>query len=181
MRPKGGNRSVDGGDEDGGAEDGGVNTVRSGSANGRTGAWNYSLRLISIRGRSQRELLKRLGEKGYVQAEAEDAVERLKAAGFVDDIQLAAELVRTCTERRPMGAAGCRRLLKERGIPEEIVKTLRFTHDEELENAMRLIEKKSKLLDKYPPPVRRNRLFGFLQRRGFSSDVISAAMKKMED
>jgi SOS response regulatory protein OraA/RecX len=154
---------------------------RNDSAERRSGAWNYSLRLISIRGRSEREISKRLGEKGYLQTEVEETVVRLKAAGFIDDARLAEALIRTCTERRPMGAAGCRRLLKDRGIPEEIFKALKFTHEEELENAMKLVEKKSKLPEKYPPLVRKNRLFGFLQRRGFSSDVISAAMKKMEN
>ena len=154
---------------------------RNDSAERRSGAWNYSLRLISIRGRSERELFKRLGEKGFSEAEVGDTIERLRAAGFINDAELAASLLRTCTGRRPMGAAGCRRLLKDRGIPEEIVKTLRFTREEEFQNAMQLVEKKRRLLDKYPPPVRKNRLFGFLQRRGFSSDVISAAMKKMEE
>jgi regulatory protein len=151
------------------------------SAKSRTGAWNYALRLIGIRGRSEYELSRRLGEKGYLQPEVEDTVVRLKAAGFIDDARLAEALIRTCTERKLMGAAGCRRLLKERGIPEEIFKSLRFTHEEEIQRAMRLVEKKSKLLAKYSPPVRKNRLFGFLQRRGFSTDVISAAMKNMEE
>jgi regulatory protein len=159
----------------------GTKTVQDGSAAGRTGAWGCSLRLIGIRGRSESELLKRLGDKGFSEAEVGETIERLKAAGLINDAELAASLVRICTGRRPMGAAGCRRLLKERGIPEEIFKALRFTHEEELENAMRLVEKKKKLMDKYPPPVRKNRLFGFLQRRGFSADVIAAAMKKMED
>jgi len=141
-------------------------------------ARDYALKLLSYRGRSERELEERLLKKGITTTETSSAIRYLKEKGLVDDMSLAETLKRETLTTRLLSQSGSKRYMLSRGIPRGIVDLVFSCHeDTDLDNAVRIIEKKRRVLGKYPQAVARRRLYGFLQRRGYSSETIMKVLR----
>ena len=78
-----------------------------------------ALSLLDRRDYSRAELLRKLDEKGYDAAAAEEAVDRLVYLGFVDDARYAPIVVRHYAAKG-YGAQRIRGELQRRGIPKEL-------------------------------------------------------------
>lgn len=138
----------------------------------------YALRLLSFRSRSKKEISERLQEKGFSPKEIEDALEYLEDAGFLKDSLLAERLLQYAIEKKHLGRRGIKMLLLRRGLDKELIdKTLSGIADEaEQEAALRFTEKKLKTLGNYPKATIKQKLYRALERRGFSRNIINAAM-----
>ncbi|MBI4653553.1 MAG: regulatory protein RecX [Nitrospirae bacterium] len=147
----------------------------------KSDARNYALRLLSYRSRSRKEILQRLKEKGFSAHEIEKTVSFLQDAGFIKDEAVAQGLLHNAVDRKYLGRKGIRMLLLSRGIEKGLIdETLSvLTDDMEQEAAAKLVEKKLKNLRGYPEEIIKQKLWGMLSRRGFSSYVINAAIKSL--
>ncbi|MBI4847440.1 MAG: regulatory protein RecX [Nitrospirae bacterium] len=141
-----------------------------------------ALRLLGYRSRSKKEILDRLKRKGFSDEQINNTVCFLEKAGLISDEALAAELFRYSTERKSLGKRGVEAFLLRRGIDKELVnKTLsKHSGDLEEESAGRFVEKKLKSMKDLPCDVIRRRLWGMLQRRGFSPDVINRVVETVK-
>lgn len=137
-------------------------------------AWNYVLRLISLRPRTQAELRQRLLRKGFSADLAERILARAEEAGLVDDgifARLYAEdrlISRPCPRRRVVTE------LRARGVDERLAveaAQAAFAGISEEELARRALEGKRARWEKLPQPVALRRAYSFLLRRGFSPDL----------
>lgn len=146
-------------------------------------AGRYALKLIHYRSRSEKEMIQRLKRKGFSNNLIDSTMEYLKNAGLIHDEILASELLKTTIENKHLGRRGIAMFLSHRGIKKDTIdKTLSGVSDDiEKDTALKLVEKKLKILKKYPENIVKRRLWGMLQRRGFSSSVIITAMKSIED
>lgn len=144
----------------------------------QSNARRYALKLLSYRGRSERELEERLLKKGIAESEASSTIQHFKEIGLIDDLSLAETLKREALTSKLLSQRGAKRYLLNRGIPREIADTV-FSHDEDTdyENAGVFVEKKLKKLANYPPDVLRRRLYGLLVRRGYPSGTIMKALR----
>jgi regulatory protein len=143
-------------------------------------ARQYALKLLSYRGRSERELEERLIKKGISKAEAFSAIEYLKHAGLIDDKSLAETLKREALTTKMLSRNGARRFMMNRGIPVDIADMVfSETDDTDIDNAARFAEKKFRVLKNYPPETAKRRLYGLLSRRGYSSDTIMTVFRKI--
>lgn len=141
-------------------------------------ARQYVLKLLSYRGRSERELEERLLRKGVTKSEASSAIRHFKDIGLIDDVSLAKTLMRETLTTKLLSHKGAKRYMLNRGIPREIVDMVFCRHeDTDFDNAGRIVDKKLKVLGKYPPAVVRRRLYGLLSRRGYSSETISKILR----
>jgi regulatory protein len=127
-------------------------------------------------------MIRRLRLKGFGDEEVEGALQFLKNNGLIEDRTLANELFRSALLRKNLGKKGIESFLFKRGIDKELIReTLsKHTPDMEKESALNLVQKKLKVLDRYPERVKRRRILGALQRRGFSSDVIRQAVQSTD-
>jgi len=141
-------------------------------------ARQYALKLLSYRGRSERELEERLLKKGITEGETSSAIQYFKEIGLIDDMSLAEALKREALATKLLSRKGAERYMLNRGIPREIVNRV-FSHDEDtdIDNAGKIVDKKLKALKTYPPTIARRRLYHFLLRRGYSSETITRALK----
>ena len=138
----------------------------------------YALKLLSYRGRSEKELRDRLRKKGYPPEDIEATVRYLGKSGFIDDRVVAENLKRQAMTNKHLGFEGTRRFMQQRGIPRDIIDgVLRYDKETELLNIRKLIDKKQKSSEKYPEPKRTRSLIGFLIRKGYSMQVIRKALK----
>lgn len=143
-------------------------------------AIRYALRLLSYRGRSVRELRERLTKKGYDDASVEAAVERLSAAGYLDDLALAGNLRRIASEQRMLGSSGARQLLRRRGISEDVISAVVVADDAaDLRLCLQLAQKRVRVTGTPRTPAEVNRLFQYLARRGYGPDIIRRCLRDL--
>ena len=143
----------------------------------RVSAYNYALNLLSARPYATRALHRKLIQKEYSAADAEDAIRRLVAAGLLDDAKYAEQYARS---KMIATGASRRRLTQDlyrKGIKSDIAATAidNVVADEEIDTAgmiERVARKKLAQLGDLEPLVLRRRLFAFLARRGYDVDEI---------
>lgn len=147
----------------------------------RNDAKTCALKLLSYRSRSRKEIFDRLKRKGFSVIEIEATIQFLEKAALISDEALTKELFRYSVERKSLGKKGIEAFLSKRGIDKELIhKELSiYTNDIEAESAAGFAEKKLKSLYKYPKEIIRRRLWGMLQRRGFSAEVINKVIERL--
>jgi len=104
------------------------------------------------------------------------AVSALKELGLVDDAALAGDLISYAADRKGLGREGIRALLRERGIPEEIIASSGVESVDEIRGAEELVRRKAGQYRGLPADKVRRRLYGMLRRRGHSSETIRKAL-----
>lgn len=141
-------------------------------------AKKYSLKLLGYRGRSEGELRERLGKKGFPEKIIAGTLEYLKKNGFIDDNELAVNLQRQALDNRLLGYRGAQIFMLKRGLSTEVIgSVLRYDEDLELENALKLIEKKLKKRESRLSLSEKRKTWNFLVRRGYSSDTVKKAFR----
>lgn len=151
-------------------------------ASGPDAAREAALRLIERTRRTRSDLERRLRDKGFDPADVEQVLDRLAAVGLVDDIEFARAFLAGRWGRR---AAGWRRLeqeLRQRGVSSDDIVAARARLEaqqgpaDEIAMAQRVIEQTARRYAGLDPYERKRKLWALLSRRGFSGDVIVAAI-----
>lgn len=140
-------------------------------------AYEYALRLLTARSYTARSLLRKLTQKGIVPEEARAVLDRLEASGLVNDAKFAEQYARS---KVLTSGASKRRVvqdLRRKGIAESLANTAiaQVFADEEIDSAAmaeKTARKKLGQLGALEPRILRQRLFGFLARRGYDLDDI---------
>jgi regulatory protein len=136
------------------------------------------VRLLAVRPRGAKELETALRDRGFASAAAAAALERVREAGWVDDLAAARSAVRLRGAR--YGRARVERELKARGLSKDVIAAAfeaeggAAREDETLRRAFgKLWSARANLA----PPLRRRRVFDALTRRGFSPAKISEIIR----
>ncbi len=138
-------------------------------------AQDIALHYIGYKMRTETEVRKKLQEKEFTQEIIERVLEFLIAYHYVDDIQYCKSYITQRLHCNPKGSYVLKRELKQKGIQESIIcKTLEQMDIDEFGDAVRLLEKKCARFDTIDEKEKK-RLFAFLQRRGYSYDIIKEA------
>lgn len=140
----------------------------------RLSALNYALKLLSYRGRSERELINRLSIKGYTDEDIRKSLEELKDMGLIDDRKTALDFKNYAKETKKLGSMGIRNFLLSRGISVDVIEEICNDNDEE-EDAYKLIQKRIRNLE---DEKAKKRIYSLLQRRGYSFETISKVLKR---
>lgn len=137
----------------------------------RKQAIDAALNLLAIRPRSETEVRTRLTRRGLPDDAIDAAIARLRELGYLDDPTFA----RLWTESRGQarGRHVIRRELRAKGIDQETVDAA-VADLSEIDAARRAAEKKARSLRGLEYQVFRNRLSGFLLRRGFSYETVKS-------
>jgi regulatory protein len=142
-------------------------------------AKKYAFKLLSYRGRSEKELEDRLIRKGFSKTVASSVIEYLKKPGLIDDKAFAESLKREALTNKLLSHNGAKRFLIGRGIPRVIAEDiLSNVENNDIENAKRLVDKKLRTIINYSPLNKRKKLYNLLCRRGYSSDTIRKVLKE---
>ena len=146
--------------------------------------YDRALNMLALRARSSAELRRQLQRKGEPPENIAIAIERLVAAGFLDD----AAFARQFTRSKALGAGLSRRRLQRelgrRGVARDVGDSAidEVFEEEELDDASsieRVARKKLKTLAKLDAPTRRRRLYAFLARRGFDTEDIATVLRSL--
>ncbi len=148
-----------------------------------TRAKNAAYRLLTYRPRSRRELGEKLREKGFHDDAIETVIDHCTRFGYLDDLKFAVQWASSRVRLRSFGRRRIERELRDKGVDRETVSAAFeavFSPDTELGTAMEAAEKKMKTLTSADRETRRRRLAGFLERKGFSFEIIRSVVKETE-
>jgi regulatory protein len=150
----------------------------------RPTAYNYALNLLAARPYASRALHRKLIQKEYSAADAEEAIRRLVDNGLLDDAKFAEQYARS---KMLSTGASKRRLqqdLYRKGIKSDVATEAiaSIVADEGIDPAAmieRVARKKLAQLGDVQPLVLRRRLFAFLARRGYDVDEIKRVVSAL--
>lgn len=162
-----------------------VDEARLAALGAKDGGWkarDAALSLLSHRARSAAELQRRLKRKGFEAETAEQTVERLGELGMVDDTAFAESFVRDRVRMRPHGRRRLKAELRAKGVDDA---TARAAIDEVMEreettevDLARTAAARWKPRPGEEPARARNRLQGFLARRGFGGEAVRTVVRE---
>jgi regulatory protein len=150
----------------------------------RLSAYNYALNLLAARPYSTQTLRRKLIQKEYSAADADEAIRRLVDNGLLNDAKYAEQYARS---KILTTGASKRRLQQElyrKGIRGELATTAiaNVIEQEEIDPVAmieRVALKKLAQLGDLQPLVLKRRLFAFLARRGYDLEEIKAVVSRL--
>jgi len=148
-----------------------------------TRARNTAYRLLTYRPRSRAELKQKLVDKGFDEAVIEAVVVHLERLGYVNDRQFAEQWAASRVRLRGFGRRRIEQELRNKGIDRDTLGEALagvFGAETELETARGVAEKKRNTMKSLDREARRRRLSGFLERKGFSFEIIWKVVKETE-
>lgn len=139
---------------------------------------NVSMHALTRRGMSVAEMSRLLEAREIEPLEVEAELERLAGVGLLDDSALAENLVRILQDRKGLGRSAISAKLRRRKVDQVAIDEAlgSIDADDELTRAIEVATKRAGQLSSYDPTTAKRRLGAYLQRRGYSGSVLSAAM-----
>lgn len=142
-------------------------------------AFIAGLHLLSYRDHSAKELINKLVQKGHKREYSENAVEKLKEYGYVNDERYARFLAESLSERKGMSARAIRSEMIQKGISSEIADNI--TESLDFDPILRIIDLlKTKYSRKISDEKGIKRTVASLQRLGYRWSDINAAFRRLE-
>lgn len=147
-------------------------------------AYNYALNLLSARPYATRALHRKLIQKQYSAADADDAIRRLVDNGLLNDAKYAEQYARSKILTTGASQRRLQQDLFRKGIKADVATiAIAAVLDEEGIDPAAVVErvarKKLAQLGDLEPLVRRRRLFAFLARRGYDIDEIKGVVSRL--
>jgi len=141
-------------------------------------AYDRSLNYLGYRPRSSAELRRYLGGKGVPAQVSDEVLQRLSAAGFVDDLAFARYWVENREAFNPRGRRLLRQELLQKGVGDELVAEAVAEVNEE-ESAYRAGVEQASRYAGLDDGLFRQRMHNFLRRRGFAYEVIGETISSL--
>ncbi len=145
-----------------------------------------TLRFLSIRPRSKKEIRDYLFRKEFSADIAEKVVRRLEALNMLDDLAFARMVCRDAIAKKPAGAKLLRQGLMKKGVPGPIIESVlpEFSTPElELQMALKAAERQSVRIGRSSKQLDsdhfRKKIVDYLIRRGFTFDTALSATRQL--
>jgi regulatory protein len=130
-------------------------------------------RQLAFRARSTAELRKSLADRGFGDEAIAEVIERFLELGYLNDAEFARRWIANRDQIAPRGSRLLRQELRQKGISADLAdETLAEAELDDLETARRLAERRMDRLRDLSPDKARQRLAGYLERRGFSHEIV---------
>ena len=143
-------------------------------------AKSQAFKHLSYRDRSKMEVAQYLNKKGHTPSVIQTTIQELEKLNYINDQRFAMEWGRWRVEVKRFGKKRLQHELSEKGVSSNIIETaLLAIYDSHPEKdlALACVNKKLASLHGLEPEKKKRRLAHYLQRRGFSSDIIYEALK----
>jgi regulatory protein len=143
----------------------------------RQRAFNLALRFLSYRPRSRTEVQRYLRDKALPDKVVQDVLLRLERTEYVDDEAFARFWVENREQFRPRSQRALKYELRQKGVGDVIIdKVLRDLDDEAA--AWRAVEGRLHHWANLPADELRQKLMGYLNRRGFDYATVTVTFEK---
>jgi regulatory protein len=139
-------------------------------------AKKIALRFVSYRPRSVYELQTHLQRKSYEEKIIDQVVEYLKGLDLLDDVAFANYWVEQRETFRPRSRFALGQELRQKGISREVIETA-LEEIDDTAAARRAVEKRVIRWAGLPEDAFKEKVAGYLQRRGFTYEVIKEILE----
>lgn len=139
-------------------------------------------RLLRFRPRSEQELRQRLRQKGFEAPIIETLVQELARKDLLNDQKFAQYVATNRLTMRPTGVRALRDELRRKGVAAPVAEaalTKVTAGYDEAAAARELAQRRAGQMSGLPAATIQRRLFGLLQRRGFSGDVVYRVVREV--
>jgi regulatory protein len=143
-------------------------------------AKSQAFKHLSYRDRSKKEVAQYLEKKGHTPSVIQTTLQELEKLNYINDQRFAMEWGRWRVEVKKFGKKRLQHELSAKGVSSSIIETsLTALYDSHLEQdlALACANKKLASLHGLEPEKKTRRLAQYLQRRGFSADIIYETLK----
>lgn len=143
--------------------------------------YNYGLTVLSRSLKSEKQLKRKMLDKGYDLEFIEKAINKLKDQKYIDDDYYSDALINTRVNGAKYGKRRIEQELYEKGIDREISenKLREISDEDEFERAYELGLKKLKSIKDEDTSKKCNKLSNYLMYRGFDYDIIKKVVEKI--
>lgn len=145
-------------------------------------ARNTAYRLLTFRPRSNYELEQKLREKTFPEPVIQTVMQHLQRLGYIDDRKFAAQWAASRARLRGYGRRRIEQELRLKGVDQQTIHealTEVIPPENEREIACKIVENKLRTIKNSEPRVQQRRLAGFLERKGFSHEIIWDILRAM--
>lgn len=143
-------------------------------------AKSQAFKYLSYRDRSKKEVALHLEKKGHSPSVIQTTLQELEKLNYINDQRFAMEWGRCRVEVKRFGKKRLQHELSAKGVSSSIIETaltdLYDSHPEQ-DLALACANKKMASLHGLEPEKQSRRLAQYLQRRGFSADIIYETLK----
>jgi len=141
-------------------------------------AFAKSIRFLSFRPRSEKEIKDYLTKKRFSEKIIFPIIERLKELKYLDDLDFAKRWVEVRQKEKNRSKFAIRLELKQKGIDIDIIEKVIGKAQEDFKTAKDIFEKKKERLSHLSNDEFEKKIIPFLQRKGFSWDIIQKLLKE---
>jgi regulatory protein len=146
-------------------------------------ARNIAYRYLTIRPRSCREVERKLGDRGFSPAVVSAVVSHLLRLGSLNDEEFARQWGAGRLRTKGLGRRRIEQELRVRGIDRDTIDAVvtdLLKESAEIDIARKEAERKLSTLGRFEPEVRKRRLAGFLERKGFGAEIIRSIIRTVK-
>jgi regulatory protein len=151
------------------------------TADAREAAFQQSMRFLGYRPRSVQEVRANLQKHEMPEAVIDEVLKRLQETGLLNDQQFAQTWVENRNTFRPRSRRALSLELRRKGLADEIVQDVLNENVDEDALALEAARKYARKIQGLEWPEFRQKLGGFLGRRGFSYSVIAPVLRQIWD
>jgi regulatory protein len=146
-------------------------------------ARNVLLHQLARSAKSTSQLRKILEQREISPEIAEKVIERFTEVGLIDDAAYAETIVNSRRNYKGLAKSAIKRELNEKGVSHELVEEAisGITAEDDFESAKQLATRRFAQMAHLEKEVRTRRLAGYLQRKGYASSAVFAAIKFAEE
>jgi regulatory protein len=141
-------------------------------------AFDAGLRFLGARPRSEREIRDRLARHDFDVQAIDRAIERLRRLKLVDDSAFAEYWIEQRASHRPRGSRLLKQELRQKGVSQDVLLEA-IPEDDDPEGAYRAAQRKAGSLRALDERTFKQRLGGFLQRRGYGYETIRPVVARL--
>ena len=142
-------------------------------------AYEMAVRFLSYRPRSADEVRRYLARKAVPDSLQQEVIERLERLGYVDDVAFAEFWLADRERFKPMAPRALRYELRQKGVADHIIDA-QLSDVNASASAFRAASKRVHRFRGSTRQQFREKLSGFLRRRGFAGDVIIDVVRQMQ-
>ncbi len=153
--------------------------VRLKSEDEHESVYQKALHFIGFRPRSSAEVMQNLTRRGVSESLAQETVTRLQRAGLINDEAFARAWVENRSVFRPRSKAVLKMELRRKGLSDETVQSVLDEQVDEEALAREAARKYARRLEGLEWPEFRQKLGGFLARRGFSYTISAPVVSEV--
>ncbi len=149
-----------------------------------TRAKNSAYRYLTIRPRSRFEVEQKLCDREFPPDIVASVLSHLEQLGYLNDEEFARQWAASRVRTRGFGRRRIEQELRSKGVSASLIKeTIAALLEEapEAEVARKEAEKKLRTLSRFEPEVRRRRIAGHLERKGFPPEIIYDILRQMRE